>query len=707
MNNLSLKIKLLSATLAALILMATVLSLSTHSGLSDTGQQITQSLSNDLSKAAQDLLSADARAYSTKIENHINSAYNIAMNMASIMRYSIENPQNQLSRAEVNLLAEAQLAANPNISSFYTQFEDNAYDGLDVMYVDSDSDFNALNHGSLEIYWVRNQQNQLEQYRIEDPGEKYKDAIGEFGFRESEWYLCARDSKKPCAMEPYLYEIEAGYSELMTSLTAPIVVDGAFRGLSGVDVNLPIFQKMTEELSQSLFNGQAKVTLLSEIGLIVGSSHYQEKLARPLEEVLPNAAQYLALNDNSPFLETESDYIISDMVNIEASGNTWRLIIELPKAIALASADQLVSNIESDIDGILQQQILVSLGITLLAAVMLIAIITSIVKPINDLRARMTQLASSEGDLTHELTMNNHEELIHLGKSFNRFMQKLRDMINELKQVSSSVRSTSESSQKISEQSNLQTSQQQNEVSSVVTATNEMSATSSEVARLAQESADSAKRAQEIVDTSQKSLSIAVESVKSLSTDMSQANESISQVAARSEDINRILDVIRAIAEQTNLLALNAAIEAARAGEQGRGFAVVADEVRSLASKTQSSTDEINDMIQSLQGEVKTAVNIIDAGSEKANQSVGQTNQAFDSLSDVVSTIHNISDNVDQVAAAAEEQSQVAEEINKNLTIIGDAAHMLAELSHQSRTSNDTLITQVDHLDGQLNQLRT
>jgi methyl-accepting chemotaxis protein len=707
MNNLSLKIKLLSVTLAALILMATVLSLSTHSGLSDTGHQITQSLSNDLSKAAQDLLSADARAYSTKIENHINSAYNIAVNMASIMRYSIENPQNQLSRAEVNLLAEAQLAANPNISSFYTQFEDNAYDGLDVMYVDSDSDFNALNHGSLEIYWVRNRQNQLEQYRIEDPGEKYKDAIGEFGFREAEWYLCARDSKRPCAMEPYLYEIEAGYSELMTSLTAPIVVDGEFRGLSGVDVNLPIFQKMTEELSQSLFNGQAKVTLLSEIGLIVGSSHYQEKLARPLKEVLPNAGQYLTLNEASPFLETESDYIISGMVNIKASGNTWRLIIELPKAIALASADQLVSNIESDIDGILQQQILVALGITLLAAVILIAIITSIVKPINDLRARMTQLASSEGDLTHELTMNNHEELIHLGKSFNRFMQKLRDMINELKQVSSSVRSTSESSQKISEQSNLQTSQQQNEVSSVVTATNEMSATSSEVARLAQESADSAKRAQEIVDTSQKSLSIAVESVKSLSTDMSQANESISQVAARSEDINRILDVIRAIAEQTNLLALNAAIEAARAGEQGRGFAVVADEVRSLASKTQSSTDEINDMIQSLQGEVKTAVNIIDAGSEKANQSVGQTNQAFDSLSNVVSTIHNISDNVDQVAAAAEEQSQVAEEINKNLTIIGDAAHMLAELSNQSRTSNDTLITQVDHLDGQLNQLRT
>lgn len=707
MKTLSLKIKLLSATLLGLILMALAISLSTHSRLSETGQDITTSLRQDLGDAAQNLLKSDARAYSAEIEKYINSAYTIAVNMASIMKFSIENPERQLSRAEVNLLAEAQLAAHPNISSFYTQFEDNGYDGLDIMHVESDEDFNALNHGSLEIYWVRNRENQLEQYRIEDPQEKYKDAVGEFGFREAEWYLCARDSLKPCAMEPYLYEIEEGYSELMTSLTVPVVVDGQFRGLSGVDVNLPIFQKMTEDLSQSLFSGQAKVTLLSQIGLIVGSSHYQDKLGRPLSEALNNADQYLGLSEQSPFLETDKDYIVADLIEIEASGNSWRLIIELPKSIALAAANELVTSIETDISGILRQQILVALGITLLAAIVMTTIITSIVKPLHNVRARMTQLASSEGDLTHELKLDNHEELIHLGSSFNRFMQKLRDMINELKQVSNSVRSASESSQQITERSNQQTSQQQNEVSSVVTATNEMSATSSEVARLAQESADSAKHAQEIVDTSQSSLSTAVESVKSLSADMSQANQSISQVAARSEDINRILDVIRAIAEQTNLLALNAAIEAARAGEQGRGFAVVADEVRSLASKTQSSTDEINDMIQSLQGEVKTAVNIIDSGSEKADQSVEQTNQAFSSLADVVNTIHTISDNVDQVAAAAEEQSQVAEEINKNLTIIGDAAQMLAELSDESSASNSTLLNQVDHLDSQLNQLRT
>ncbi len=234
-----------------------------------------------------------------------------------------------------------------------------------------------------------------------------------------------------------------------------------------------------------------------------------------------------------------------------------------------------------------------------------------------------------------------------------------------------------------------------------------MSATSHEVARLAQSSADGAKQAQDIINHSQSALSTAVDGVRDLSNDMGKASESISQVAARSEDITRIIDVIKAIAEQTNLLALNAAIEAARAGEQGRGFAVVADEVRSLASKTQNSTDEINTMIQSLQSEVSKAVTIIDNSSSKAEASVEQTHQAYTALGEVVATTNSINDNADQVAAAAEEQSQVAEEINKNLTIIGDAADTLAQLSQQSQQSNQHLITQVDSLDQQLGRLRT
>jgi len=708
MKSSSLRLKLMAASLIMLLAMAIVLSINVNRALNNTGSDLSNLAQVDLKEAVYDQLRAESAGYGNKVASYINTAYQLPMTVASILQQSISKDQLPLARVQVNSLIQAHLAANTNVSSFYTQFESNGFDGNDSAYLDSDADYNAMKTGSLEIYWVRNRQQKLIQYRIEDSDEKYADALNEFGVREAEWYLCARDNKKPCAMEPYMYEIDEGYEELMTSLTAPILINNEFKGLVGVDVNLPKFQQLTEELSKSLFNGAAKVTLLSESGLIVGSSHYSQHTARPLKEALPAQAQsYLQLTDKNDLLETESLFVVSKDIQIIASNNRWQFIIELPKKVAMARAQALVNELEDSFASINTQQVMLAFIVTLLAAAIMAWMIKSIVQPLYELRQRIDNLASADGDLTQSITLDTHAELIALSSGFNRFLQKLRAMINELKTVSDEVRNSSASSEQITRKTNENTSQQQLEISSVVTATNEMSATSHEVSRLAQSSADGAKQAQDIIHRSQASLSTAVDGVRSLAEDMKYASDSISQVASRSEDITRIIDVIKAIAEQTNLLALNAAIEAARAGEQGRGFAVVADEVRSLASKTQNSTDEINTMIQSLQSEVSKAVTIIDNSSAKAEASVEQTHQAFSSLEEVVTTTTSITDNADQVAAAAEEQSQVAEEINKNLTIIGDAADTLAELAQQSNSSNQHLISQIDTLDQQLDQLRT
>ena len=708
MKSSSLRIKLMAASLIMLLAMALVLSINVNRALNNSGNTLSERTQADLKAAVYDQLKAEATGYGNKVASYINSAYQVPLTMKSIIEASINSAQAPFSRSQINLLVKAQLAANTNISSMYTQFETDGYDANDIAYQDSSADYNALNSGALEIYWVRDRQKNLVQYRIENSQEKYVDTVNEFGIREAEWYLCAKDNKNPCAMEPYMYEIDEGYEELMTSLTVPILINNQFRGVVGADVNLPKFQTLTDKLSQSLFSGAAKVTLISEAGLIVGSSHYHDKTARPLKEALPErASAYLQLSDENNLLETEQYFVISKSINIVASGNQWQFIIELPKDIALARAHALVQELEDSFTSINTQQVLLALVVTFIAAIIMTWIIKSIVQPLYELRHRIDNLASADGDLTQQLKLDTHAELIALSGGFNLFLQKLRDMINELKNVSHEVRDSSVTSEQISRDTNKQTSQQQLEISSVVTATNEMSATSHEVARLAQSSADGAKQAQDIINRSQSALSAAVDGVRELSNDMSNASESISQVAARSEDITRIIDVIKAIAEQTNLLALNAAIEAARAGEQGRGFAVVADEVRSLASKTQNSTDEINTMIQSLQQEVSKAVTIIDNSSAKAEESVNQTHQAFTALGEVVATTNSINDNADQVAAAAEEQSQVAEEINKNLTIIGDAADTLAQLSEQSQQSNQHLIKQVDSLDQQLGKLRT
>ena len=195
--------------------------------------------------------------------------------------------------------------------------------------------------------------------------------------------------------------------------------------------------------------------------------------------------------------------------------------------------------------------------------------------------------------------------------------------------------------------------------------------------------------------------------IQHLASEMATANHAIAQVAASSDNISKILDVIRAISEQTNLLALNAAIEAARAGEMGRGFAVVADEVRALANKTRASTDEISQLITTLQKEVNGTSNIINSGVERAEKTVQSAEEAYNSLLEVVKQIHSMFDHITQVATAAEEQSSVSEEINQNLSHIGDAAADLTQLAVNANQGSERLQQQVGLLEQQLGKLRT
>ncbi len=709
MHSMPLKSKLFALTVIMIIAISVALTWKTYQGITGLSDQVTQQTEDNLHSAAISRLQTSAHAYGEEIRGYINAAYRIPMSVAALIRGSIGiGNKGLLTRTQLSELEGNILAANSDISSIYSQFEANGYDGLDDVYKDQDYIHTAATTGTLEIYWVRTADGHIEQQKVEDPKEKYLEGVNEFGQREAEWYLCGRDTKKPCLMEPYLYEIEEGYNEMMTSLTVPVVIDGRFRGIVGVDVNLPVFQKLTEKLSADLYEGEARVTLLSELGLIVASSHYQQQTGRPLKEAMPELGdQLMSLDENSGLLETADSIFVAHPLPITASGSQWSLLIELPSSVALASLKEQQQLIRDVKNSVVSQQLIMTVILAIIVLGIMALLIRSIVSPLQQLNHQVEQLSGGHGDLTRTLKLDTHAELIELSGGFNRFLQKLRDMINALKSGSNNVREMSADNQRISQTTRENTDQQQQEMDNVVTATQEMSATAHEVSRIASDAAGKARDIHATINESQQILSGAASSVQQLTNSMGSATESISRVASRSDDINGILEVIRNVAEQTNLLALNAAIEAARAGEQGRGFAVVADEVRTLASKTHDSTAEIDALISSLQQEVQTTVDIIEQGNKTATGAMDSTRQANDALHTVVSAIGDIADHINQVATAAEEQSSTSNEITHNLTVIGDATQTLARLAQEASLSSEEVAAELDKLDAQLNQLKT
>ncbi len=281
--------------------------------------------------------------------------------------------------------------------------------------------------------------------------------------------------------------------------------------------------------------------------------------------------------------------------------------------------------------------------------------------------------------------MHSNDEIGQLGNSFNVFVSKLHSIITNVADVTRDVK---DSSNDINTQTQLIENQLVNhnhETELVATAITEMSATSQEVAQNTTQVAVSTQSATQDVANAQKCVDVSLEEVSNLMSEINQAAEQVNSLSEQSKKINSVLSVIGGIAEQTNLLALNAAIEAARAGEQGRGFAVVADEVRSLASRTQESTLEINEMLNELHTLVTAAVKAMLASQQSCNRSVESSRAISESLGAVTSSVTTINDMSTQIATAATEQSSVTEEINRNVFAIQEIVN---ELTRSIKTTS-------------------
>jgi len=359
--------------------------------------------------------------------------------------------------------------------------------------------------------------------------------------------------------------------------------------------------------------------------------------------------------------------------------------------IGSVSLDVELDEINQIVSGTIMRGVAIVFGVSLVAALVAMFIQKSIVSPVAQAVEALKDIAEGEGDLTRRLAVKSKDEVGELCRWFNVFIQRIHDIIGDFAKIVNQLDESSQQLMSTTKETEKGVVRQQSEIQQVVTAVREMASVVSDVAQNVSQAAQDAEQADNESSSGRQVVVRTMSQIESLAHDINAASDVIDKLRQETDNIGSVLDVIRGIAEQTNLLALNAAIEAARAGEQGRGFAVVADEVRTLASRTQTSTQEIQVMIERLQTGAREAVSMMEKGTSQAQESVAQAEAASRSLEAITAGVSSIKSKTVQIASASEEQSAATREMESNMENIASVAQNTAAGSSQIASSSAEL----------------
>lgn len=461
-------------------------------------------------------------------------------------------------------------------------------------------------------------------------------------------------------------------------------------GVIDIDVSL---KRLTDMVSQMRLGNSGYVMLLEANGTVLVDPGQPENNFKKLE-VLGDEYQPLATAGTGlTSLELRGVPYMANVWHSEVLG--WTFIGLIPQSEIMANATRLAWSVAA-----------IAAALALVFALIGGGSARLVVRPIQDVTNGLEDIAQGDGDLTKSLNVRGRDETADLANWFNQFLGVIRGLIQQISHAARQILENADQSTKASTQMADAANRQRDTVDMVSTAFHEMVATANEVARSCSQAADSAEHGQRQAFVGQQQIDAAVQSANQLSAEIDQAAASMQQLEQDSCGIQSILGTIRSIAEQTNLLALNAAIEAARAGEQGSGFAVVADEVRALAKRTADSTEEIDSLLGNLALRTRQVGKQMHASLDVSQESLTRISDARSSFELIRTSVEVVRDMNAQIATAAEEQHQVAEEISRHIGQIHGDAQLVAGLADTARNGSQSLASLSSDLSGWVNRFR-
>lgn len=642
-----------------------------------------------------------------KIEQRLDQVAAIAQGLADTLTGLIKaDAATQLSREDWSYLVRHALEAHESPVGTYVVWEPNAVDGADENYQGNLRHSDA--EGRFGPYWTRSTDGSVDVRPSATQGIDDQNT-NEWGIRPHEWYICPRDLGALCITDPGVWDVQ-GTPTLMASATTAVQVDGQFIGIAAADFSMAFAQRLAEQVQESLFAGHSELRLISHHGFLAADTANPEQIGEHYSsaqgtEKTWDEIRSLVQQGESTHWTTEGHLSLLVPMPLEQAGTPWSIEFRLPLDVALAEVTAESTLIASEFNQQIITQLLIGAFIILAALLLMAWVATHLARPLTQL-TQLAENTAEDGDLTRRFDLNRKDEVGRLALALNRLQSNTQQAIAEAARQVNEMERLSEQNLQLVHQVDATLTNQQQQLEQSANALDQIATSATQVADLAVSTAQDSSQSFSRVNESSRASDKSILELSHLTEQLQHTLATLNELDAANAGIISMTGTINEISEQTNLLALNAAIEAARAGEQGRGFAVVADEVRQLASRTQTATAEIDQVLEKLNSKTQSVIAALNASETSLSSCKNQSEESNLALEKVQESSEQIEEAAAQIAAAAEQQSAATNLLLESFTDLHQKAHELKLQAQEAKQGSAQLETAAEAVKQQISRFK-